>query len=560
MGKPEFLHYFSQDIRNIPMPGKFTFPFCYEPHPLSIIASKELQHYLQHQSEWQHNFGLGNPSDQPVIGKMFGVLVVTDTSGTPGYLCAFSGKLAGTNAHKHFVPPVFDMLQKDSFFLLEEEEINEINRQIASLEKNDSLTQLNTDLETVTRSAEESITLFRQHLKKLKEERKQIRFVQTGILSATEFQLLEADLIKQSLRDKHELAVLQKDWKSKITAIQEQLDNYYSRISVFKEERKSKSALLQSRLFEQYVFLNKKSISKDIRSIFDDFNQSVPPAGAGECAAPKLLQYAFLNRLTPVAMAEFWWGDSPSSEIRKHKNYYPACKGKCEPILSHMLDGMLLEDNPLLEAPKAQADLEILYDDEDIAVVNKPAEFLSVPGIHIQDSVYTRMQAAFPEATGPIIVHRLDMSTSGILLIAKHKDAHKFIQQQFINHSIEKRYIALLDGVVKEDKGIIDLPLRLDLDDRPRQMVCYEYGKKAVTKYQVLSRNDGQTKILFFPVTGRTHQLRVHAAHLLGLHTPIVGDDLYGTKSNRLHLHAAYLSFVHPRTKKTVVFEVKAPF
>ncbi|MGJ1430406.1 pseudouridine synthase [Sphingobacterium spiritivorum] len=560
MGKPEFLHYFSQDIQGIPVPEKFTFPFCYEPHALSIIASDELQHYLQHQSEWQHNFGLGNSSGQQVIGKMFGVLVVTDSSGTPGYLCAFSGKLAGTNAHKHFVPPVFDMLQKDSFFLLEEEEINEINRQIATLEQDELLTQLKTDLQAVTRSAEESISHFRQQLKKLKEERKQIRTIQTEILSASDFQLLEADLIKQSLRDKHELSVLQKDWKSGITEIQEQLDNYHGRISLLKEERKAKSGLLQTRLFEQYLFLNKKGISKDIRSIFEQFNQSVPPAGAGECAAPKLLQYAFLHQLTPVAMAEFWWGDSPASEIRKHKNYYPACKGKCEPILSHMLDGMILEDNPLLEAPKAQSDLEILYDDEDIAVVNKPAEFLSVPGIHIQDSVYTRMQTAFPEATGPIIVHRLDMSTSGILLIAKHKDAHKFIQQQFINHSIEKRYVALLDGIVAEDEGIIDLPLRLDLDDRPRQMVCYEYGKKAITKFQVLSRVNGKTKILFFPVTGRTHQLRVHAAHLLGLHTPIVGDDLYGTKSNRLHLHAAYLSFVHPRTKKTVIFEVKAPF
>lgn len=259
-------------------------------------------------------------------------------------------------------------------------------------------------------------------------------------------------------------------------------------------------------------------------------------------------------------MAEFWWGDSPRSEIRKHGQFYPSCRGKCEPILGHMLEGIELDDNPMLVVPSIGKELETIYEDDHILVINKPAEFLSVPGKTIKDSVYHRIQENFPDISGPIIIHRLDMSTSGIMLVAKNKHAHKAIQKQFIDRTIKKRYIALLDGLINEDSGFVELPLRTDINDRPRQLVCEEHGKHARTEWKVIERSEGTTRIHFFPVTGRTHQLRVHASHAKGLNTPIVGDDLYGKRSNRLHLHAEWIKFMHPVTRQTMELQVNADF
>ena len=259
-------------------------------------------------------------------------------------------------------------------------------------------------------------------------------------------------------------------------------------------------------------------------------------------------------------MAEFWWGKSPNKEIRKHKQYYPACQGKCKPILSHMLTNIEMDTNPMLVNPAIGKELEIIFEDEDLVVVNKPAEFLSVPGIHIQDSVYTRIKQQIKDISGPIIVHRLDMSTSGLLVLAKNKNAHKILQSQFINRTVQKRYTALLEGVLKENSGTINLPLRVDLNDRPRQLVCFEHGKPAETKWEVLTKNEAVTKVHFYPISGRTHQLRVHASHFSGLNTPIIGDDLYGKKANRLHLHADTLTLTHPTTKEKISFHKKAEF
>src|SRR5690606_15449456 len=316
------------------------------------------------------------------------------------------------------------------------------------------------------------------------------------------------------------------------------IHNKQQEIEDLKNTRKLKSAALQQRLFEQYQFLNARGETKSVLAIFAESKQPIPPAGAGECAAPKLLQYAFQHKLQPICMAEFWWGVSPASEVRKHKNFYPACKSKCEPILSHMLKGLHVAPDPMRINPARGRTFDIIHEDDDIIVINKPAEFLSVPGIHVTDSVYTRILAQYPEISGPVIIHRLDMSTSGLLILAKHKTAHQCIQKQFIQHTVVKRYTAILDGILPQQNGIIDLPLRVDLDDRPRQVVCYQYGKPAKTKFDVLGYEDGYTRIHLFPLTGRTHQLRVHAAHHQGLHIPILGDDLYGRRADRLHLHA----------------------
>jgi len=259
-------------------------------------------------------------------------------------------------------------------------------------------------------------------------------------------------------------------------------------------------------------------------------------------------------------MAEFWWGQSPNKEIRKHQQFYPSCQGKCKPILTHMLTGIEMDTNPMLRNPAIGKELEIIFEDEKLIVVYKPEEFLSVPGIHIQDSVYARIKQQVKNIAGPIIVHRLDMSTSGLLVLAKNKKAHKNLQSQFINKTVRKRYTALLDGIVIDNKGTINLPLRVDLDDRPRQLVCFEHGKPAETKWEVIERKNGKTKIHFYPISGRTHQLRVHASHKLGLNIPIIGDDLYGKKSNRLHLHADTLEFIHPTTKQKMIFHKKADF
>ena len=287
-----------------------------------------------------------------------------------------------------------------------------------------------------------------------------------------------------------------------------------------------------------------------------------PPAGAGECAAPKLLQYAFQHHLMPLAMAEFWWGASPKSEVKKHQQYYPACTGKCQPILKHMLVGMQMDENPFLYNYAQGKNLDIIYRDQDILVVNKPSEFLSVPGKEISDSVYLRIKQQFPDATGPIIVHRLDMSTSGLMVIQLNPQANKYLQKQFIHREVHKQYVALVEGLPQQNEGEINLPLRGDLYDRPKQIVCNQYGKQAITQWQVLERHPekNQTKVLLTPQTGRTHQLRVHCAHAQGLNMPIVGDDLYGTLANRLHLQAQILKIKHPVSKEVMTFKLEAEF
>ena len=331
-------------------------------------------------------------------------------------------------------------------------------------------------------------------------------------------------------------------------------------INSLKMERKNQSSELQQQLFDNYIFLNNLGQQKNIGEIFSDTYTQKPPAAAGECAAPKLLQYAYMHELQPITIAEFWWGQSPKSEIRVHGQYYPACRGKCGPILAHMLKGLDVAENPMLKNPAEGKSIEIIYQDDYLVVINKPAEFLAVPGIHIKDSVAERMKLQFPNATGPLVVHRLDMSTSGLMLIALTSEVYIDLQKQFIDRKIHKEYEALLEGTLSQDKGEIRLPLRLDIDDRPRQLVCFKHGKSAHTHWEVIERKDGRTRVNFKPITGRTHQLRVHAAHTLGLNAPIVGDDLYGKMENRLHLHAARIIFSHPISKESMDIKLKALF
>ena len=502
------IHSFPIATNNLPLPQLFTYPFHYTPHPLCVKAAEEVQQYLQTRTDWH---------EELQQGKMFGVLVVKTPTGEVGYLAAFSGNLAGSNHHNYFVPPVYDLLNPDGYFKEEEARISAINRQISELQ--------NSPLPVILTT----------------EERKDLNTQSNG-----------NQILRYAQNDKKEN---QNDKKEALD------DNNAEIIETLKEERKQRSIALQQWIFEQFRLRNARGEEQDIYSIFTQTAHRNPPAGTGECAAPKLLQYAYLNNLQPLAMAEFWWGDSPKGEIRRHGHYYPACRHKCEPILNFMLQGLEVEPNPLLTSNTDATQLETVYEDDYLLVVNKPAGMLSVPGKTGQASVLTLLQERYPDATGPILVHRLDMATSGLLLAAKDKDTHALLQKQFEGRTVKKRYIALLEGIPQaEPKGFIRLPLRPDFDNRPLQMVCYEYGKPAVTRYEIMDTENDRTRMAFYPETGRTHQLRVHAAHPEGLNCPIVGDPLYGQPTDRLYLHAERLEFRHPVTGQRLQIQKEAPF
>ena len=539
------MHPFKANICQQPLPEQFTFPFYYTPNPWCIWAAKEVQSYLESRTDWQ---------EELQKGKMFGVLVVRNAQGETGFLAAFSGNLAGSNNHDYFVPPVYDLLNPDGYFKEEEERISAINRKIAVAETDHSLQELQDGLEKLKEEQKNSLRIKEEEYKQGKEHRTLLR--QSGELSEEDLEKLN----KQSQFEKAELKRWKQRFQQEADALAEKIRNRQEEIRMLKDERKNRSAALQQWIFQQFQMRNAHGEVKDLCEIFASTPQGIPPAGSGECAAPKLLQYAYLHDLHPIAMAEFWWGDSPKGEIRRHGYFYPSCKHKCEPILNFMMQGLEVEPNPLL-APKTEADsLETVYEDEYLLVVNKPSGMLSVPGKTDQVSVYSLMAKHYPEATGPLVVHRLDMDTSGLLLIAKTKEVHACLQEQFEKQEIRKRYIALLSGKPKAaSTGFIRLPLCPDYENRPLQKVDYEHGKPSVTRYELLE-DHWHTRIAFYPQTGRTHQLRVHAAHPEGLNTPIIGDPLYGQPAERLYLHAERLEFRHPVSGKHIRIVADCPF
>ena len=445
----------------IPGPERFTYPFCYEPHPLAVLAAEEVKRELSlmHLTE----------------GKMFGVLVVSPVSeGQDGpnlaFLAAYSGLLEGRNDWPYFVPPVFDVQQPDGHFKTREREIMQ------------------------------------------------------------------------------------------------------------SEDHKRMSQDLQLWLFHQYQFLNARGETKDLVEVWQDYHSSpkirkkfpLPPGGTGDCCAPKLLQYAYQHCLRPVCMAEFWWGESPKGLIRHHGQFYPACSGKCKPVLTWMLQGLEVDPNPEAQGLRHQ-EPRIVWEDEVMAVVDKPSGMLSMPGKIGDESVAAWAQKRWPEA---VLVHRLDMLTSGILLVAKTAEAYHSLQKQFEDRTVKKKYLAIVEGVPAQEHGIIDLPLSSDPMNRPYQMVDHEHGKRAITEYRVVYQGDGSfdtsqisqknrppdTLLALWPHTGRTHQLRMHCAHPDGLGCPILGDELYGKKADRLYLQAQAISFVHPTTGKRMHFELTNTF
>ncbi len=539
----EKFHLLGEDAATVALPPQFTCPFLYEPHPLALMAVDRVQRYIATRDDW---------AEELAAGKMLGVLVARDDEGRLGYLAAFSGNLAGSVRHDYFVPPVYDLLDPQGEFKRGEAQITAINHEVERLEQAPERAALLERESQARQAMEDEIARFKVLMARHKQERDERR----AGASLTDRE--QEELLNQSRFEKAELKRIRQRHQVALQALADEMADYTGRIDTLKARRKAMSEALQERIFRLFVVSNARGEHHDLVEVFKPLG-TLPPAGAGECCAPRLLNYAFNNSLQPVCMAEFWWGASPVGEVRHHGHFYPACRSKCKPILDFMLQGLDVEDN-LLGKPVETTALAVIHDDQWLTVLNKPSGMLTVPGKLLEDSLLTRYQDAHPEANGPIVVHRLDQETSGLVMFAKDKETHKALQQQFETRSVKKRYIAVLDGVVKDDEGIIDLPLRPDVDDRPRQRVDAEFGKPAVTRYRVLERKNGQTLVAMEPLTGRTHQLRVHASHPSGLNCPIVGDRLYGRAANRLMLHAQSITFTHPKTGETMTLECSPDF
>ncbi|MDD6393711.1 MAG: RluA family pseudouridine synthase [Prevotella sp.] len=530
-------------------PSRMNNPLNYTPHPLCVMAAEEVRRMVRENAVMS--------SETRKSGKMFGVLVVETPDGNTGYLAAYSGQIAGRSNWDGFVPAVFDYLQDGGYFKTCEAEITAINKQVRLMETSEERRRLLTHLdETIAKVASEE-----QAYKTLMHESKARRDSERAAGGVTPER--EAEMTRESQFQKAELRRMRRRNADTIAMAREACHRYDTSISLLKQKRRTMSDRLQEWLFHHFVMLNKDGDSRSLTDIFRTSLSASPPAGAGECCEPRLLQYAFSHAMTPKCMAMFWIGASPEGEIRHEQTYYPACRSKCKPILEWMLGKDIVKDDTFITQHNGD-NLNIIYHDSDIIVVDKPAGMLSVPGKNDAPSVLSLLQRKMEDNIFP--VHRLDMDTSGLMVFVRNKKAQRNLQRQFETHSIVKRYIALLERKPDSEQGTISLPLSPDMADRPRQMVDYRHGKQALTHYRLCTSPStpmrrqfltvGDNLVELSPLTGRTHQLRVHCAHPDGLASPIVGDRLYGTTNHpRLCLHAEYLEFRHPTTGEIVIFK-----
>ncbi|RLQ19266.1 RluA family pseudouridine synthase [Vibrio sp. SBT000027] len=550
------LHALNQSAnQDLSLPTRFTFPYYYTPHPTCELAMLQLQQSLI-------DCGVNETSQ----GNLYAVLLVQDpTTQELGYLSAFSGlqldpSLASQLNNINFVLPAFDSEQFQSHNSANLASQSQLADDIKKLQQSHNLDILVAELEELTVESAQAIEAFQLAMTVKKAQRSELRD-QANQEKALGNLESAANLLKQlgnqSSQEKRDLKALRIEWKQKIAERQSQVDLIESELKNRKQDHQAISEQLETQRLSHYRFINQALESKSLLELLDGKDAL---EGSGDCCLPKLLNFAFEHGFKPLALSEFWWGLPPTDIIRQHANLYPVCQSKSFEILDHQLTHIELEDNPLIVNPAVGKSFDIVYEDDEIVVVNKPEEFLSVPGKFIEDSVYTRIKAHYPNATGPLIIHRLDMSTSGLLILALTAESNKHIQKQFIDRTVEKRYTALLDGEIDGKSGDISLPLRGDITDRPRQLVCHEHGRNADTYWQAIGTHNGKTKVHLYPKTGRTHQLRVHCAHPLGLGVPIRGDDLYGYKRERLHLHAGYLKLIHPTTGEWMEFEVPSEF
>ena len=535
----------------------FPSPFDAEPHPLARRAAEELLSEL--------------PALGVTEGKMFGVLVASAPDGEQLTLRAFSGMLGGAWLVPGFAPPLFDPAAWEAMWPAGQASLRGHELALRALEADPARAARKAQLAAAIAARDAASQALRARHRARKEARKAVRDA-GGLDDAALHALAQDSRADTAERRRFDAlfsaaqAELESEDKA-LLAIARTCRDLTAAVAADDAERAAietlradESRRLMKLVHDSYVIASYRG---ERRALRDLFAPGEPPGGAGDCAGPKLLGEAYRRGLRPLAMAEVWWGPPPATGGRHQGVFYPACRGKCGPILPHMLDGLDVGGATVFGARVIAADEpRTVYEDDQIVVVDKPIDLLSVPGRSgaLRDSVQTRLRTRYPGATGPLVVHRLDLETSGLLLAAKDEATHAALQAQFARREIEKRYIAWLAGDVRGDRGVIELALRVDLDDRPRQIADPVHGKAAITEWTVLAREGGRTRVAFVPRTGRTHQLRVHAAHPDGLGVPIVGDRLYGTAADRLYLHAARLAFVHPTTGQRIELECAAPW
>ena len=546
----ERLHRFEVDLSDVEFPDRFTWPFCYTPHALTKLAFAQLVKDVSDDLDLWQDFA---------PGKMLGALVVRDAQGKPGFLATYSGNLPSGREHPYFVPAIVDLLAPGGEYRKGEAAITELNKRLEDMEHSPEYRRLKSHLTTLQQQQMgEMMRLTTDgHLAKVARDKKRR---EPGVTPAE----LE-ELNRQSAHRKAEMKRWRAKQRNEIEPLERAVERYEAEMAEMRKLRSTMSDALQRRLFELYVVSNARGERRRVLDVWrEHFNRMdvMPPAGTGECCAPKLLQYAYDNGLKPVCMAEMWTCAPPfegKTENRNNGDFCQACEHKCRPLLTFMLQGLDVEPDPLRVMQAAA--IRVVYKDRAVLVVNKPAGMLSVPGRDRPgDSVLERMLLQ-PEFKKLLPVHRLDMATSGLLVFARSEPVQKALQRQFEQGEVDKTYVAVLEGTVTEDEGVIDLPLRPDYELRPRQVVDDgPDGKRAVTHYRVLSRTEGRTRVIFSPLTGRTHQLRVHAAHRRGLGAPIVGDALYGQAGDRLLLHAASITFTHPTTRERMTLKASPTF
>ena len=534
----------------------FTDPFRYVPDPRVLHAGRIV---ISRLAEWA-----SMPEGTPEMtiersfaeGKMLGVLICRT-----GFLAAFSGTVKGsggvTSSVDGFVPPIIDLTDEQGYFKINEAAITRLNKELKILSSSPVYNAIKTELINAQATRDAEIEALQDQIRLAKIQRDKIRN------ESTDPSKLDG-LIRESQFQKAELKRCKDRWKDRIYEIENQISEFEATIRDLKARRAEQSDALQKWIFENAIVHNGAGESLSIWEIFS-CGGLTPPGGTGDCAAPKLLNYAFAHGLEPLAMGEFWYGASPDTAVRTHGHFYPSCTSKCGPLLGYMMNGLRL---PVKPAMTGKDTLRILFEDESIIVVEKPSGMPSVPGLD------GRISAQEILGDGYHVVHRLDMDTSGVMVFAKTSEAAVNLSRQFEDHTVRKTYMAKVSadtvsqtGSSKAGKGAIDLPLSPDYDERPRQKIDFRQGKPAYTEYEIIrNHEDGTADLLLYPHTGRTHQLRVHCAHHLGLGRPIVGDLLYGGYSvfdnkasepahpARLCLHALSITFRHPLTAEELTF------
>ncbi|HIK37115.1 MAG: pseudouridine synthase [Geminocystis sp.] len=487
-------------------------------------------------------------------GKMIGILIVKDTEGNMGVIKAFSGFWNGKREKTGWVSqiPSSSLLRFAEKVTLKE--LNEIKWRIIELEN----LPVRRDYEQLNQQFQQEWEELRKLHRQKKEERDRKReAIRNSSLPREQIEQKILQLDNESRKDDWERRKFKQKWKEKLEPLKLEIGKADAEIMELKSKRKELSRKLQKQMQIGYTITNFAGESLSVGRIL---GKEFIPTGTGDCCAPKLLHHAAVNQLTPIAMAEVWWGETSPNGEKVAGKFYPACKERCQPLLGFLLSGL----SNLSPLPKQYPPLSIptIYEDEYLLVVDKPSGLPSVPGRGIEhyDSVVARLsrKPGYEEITA---VHRLDKDTSGILVLAKKKEILGCLQKLFANRQVEKIYEAILDGVIDSKEGIISLPLWANPLTSPRQEVNWLKGKPSITSYRLLEVTSSETRLQLIPYTGRTHQLRIHCASGLGV--AIKGDRIYGRKddnSPRLYLHAREIRFLHPATGDCLHLKTTTPF